>query len=485
MWIKKCPDANDYSLMLQRFVDTGEVEGIVGDKMSDYLVKVMETPTIKLQALRNDVLGRVFYDCMMRFVTLNINRSKMAYQRVLSEIDASTQATDWTSDRKKDGWKALVDLIKQRNPLSFNADFYIKKFEENKENLDSQLWNQMILDWQENINRKVEKASHDKLEEDMQNALSITEKNLNGIPEYMERTEIDSEEFLQGWNLMEGLWNEHIFDDVMKTVKMQRKYPVIHQVTELMGRRADERGGERMKVGYGGERPLNHGHKSDIVGVTSGNSISDAFPGELAMMGDDDMDGLFLRKFVTSNLQVFDSRSQMLSPLNKIRYAKARRKGPMIVCLDTSGSMVGNPLKVAKSLLLRLLMIAEKEHRECYLIMFSVSIVVFDLVKERIKVMDYLSHYTSGGTNSTKMMEETFRILNGGTEYCYGDILWISDFRIPKPNDDLLKEQLEHMRAGTCFYGLQIGVADHNWTPYFTEIYNEGWLPATPRKLGK
>ncbi len=474
-----------YSEMLQRYVDTGEVRGIVGDRMADYLVEVMETPTIKLQALRNDALGRVFYDCMMRFVTQNINRSKMAYQRCLSEIDACGQAADWTSDRKRDGWKALVKMIKEKNPESFDADFYIRKFGEDGENLHSQLWQQMILDWRESIDKKVMKASHDKMEEDMKNACQIVERNLDAIPEYMERAEIDREEFMQGWNLMDGLWNEHIFEDVMKTVKIQRRYPVIRRIADLMGRYADERGGDKMKVGYGGEKPLNHGHKSDIVGITSGRSISDALPAELAMVGDEDMDGLFLRKFVTSNLQVFDSRSQMLSPLNKIRVARARRKGPMIVCLDTSGSMVGNPLKVAKSLLLRLLMIAEKEKRECYLIMFSVSIVTFDLVKERQKVMDYLSHYTSGGTNSTKMMEETFRILNGGTEYSYGDVLWISDFRIPKPDENLLKEQLEHMRSGTCFYGLQIGVADHKWTPYFTEMYSEGWLPKTPRKLGK
>lgn len=470
--------ATDYSKMLTDFINTGEVWGYDGNPLSDYLVATMDNPYMKLLALRDDVSGRVFYDCMMRFVILNLNRSKMAFNRSQSEMDASYQAADWTPKRKRDGWQALVQMISEKHPSDFDAELYIRSFSKNDEAATNEkLWQQMVLDWQKAIGKEVSRQSLEHMKDDMAHAVKITKNNLEAIPEYISRTGIDNSEFLQAWNMMEGTWNEHLFSEVVKTVKLQRQYPVLDIVARKMGRYPDDNGVDTMKVGYGGGISLNHSSRSDIMGVTNGNNITDAFPMEIAMCGDESLDALFMRKYLSNRLQVFDSRSESLNPARKVHTLKARRKGPMIVCLDTSGSMQGRPMEVAKSLLLKLLDIAERENRSCYLILFSVSIVTYDLVKDRIKAIDSLMHYNSGGTNSTKMMEETFRLLNGGSEYCYGDVLWMSDFRIPMPDSALLTEMNEHQRAGTCFYGLQIGMAPQSWSPYFSEFYNEGYVP--------
>ena len=59
----------------------------------------------------------------------------------------------------------------------------------------------------------------------------------------------------------------------------------------------------------------------------------------------------------------------------------------MIVCLDTSGSMTGKPERMANSLLIKLIEIAELQNRECFLITFSVSTKTIDIRRDRLKLM--------------------------------------------------------------------------------------------------
>lgn len=61
----------------------------------------------------------------------------------------------------------------------------------------------------------------------------------------------------------------------------------------------------------------------------------------------------------------------------------------MIVCLDTSGSMTGIPERVAHSTLIRLLEIADRQKRDCFLIAFSVSIQPIDVRKERANLLSF------------------------------------------------------------------------------------------------
>lgn len=472
--------ASEYAEMIRRFVDTGEIAEL-GDPLSDYLADTMSDPFIKLQALSNDVLGQVFYDCMMRFVTLNINRSKMAYMRCRAELGDCSQAADWTDARKRDGWQGLVNMIKRKNPDAFDADFYTKQIMDSPDQTPSEeLWNHMIQDWNDAIQRKLQQSSLEHMADDMAHARKITTQNLKAIPEYLEREGIQPAEFMEGWNMMEGVWNEKLFADIMKTVRLQRRYPVLEVIARRMGRQPDDNGTDSVSIGYGGNVAIAHSNRSDIIGITSGRNISDALPLEIAMCGDSDLEGIFMRKYVTNRLQVFNGRSEILSTSRRVHTVKARRKGPMIICLDTSSSMQGQPMRVAKALLLKLLLIAEREHRPCYLILFSVSIDTYDLVKDKIQVIENIERYHSGGTDSSRMMEETHRILTSESDYAFGDVLWVSDFQIPTPPHRLLAEMQEHQQAGTCFYGLQIGSSPQQWQQYFTEFYSEGYMP--PRK---
>lgn len=149
----------------------------------------------------------------------------------------------------------------------------------------------------------------------------------------------------------------------------------------------------------------------------------------------------------------------------------------MIVCLDTSGSMAGKPEKITHSLLIKLLEIADRQRRNCFLIAFSVSIHPIDVRKERARLLEFFSKTACGDTDATRMLEATFRLLKEGKEYMNADVLWVSDFKIPHSSPVFMEEIRRCREAGTHFYGLQIGITDNEWTPFFDRIYRAEYTP--------
>lgn len=86
----------------------------------------------------------------------------------------------------------------------------------------------------------------------------------------------------------------------------------------------------------------------------------------------------------------------------------------MIICIDTSGSMSGRPLEIAKSLLQQLAAIAKKEKRSCFLISFSIRTKTLDLARPSnyYKIDKFFKGSFSGGTNGEEMLMEIFKMLD-------------------------------------------------------------------------
>ena len=140
--------------------------------------------------------------------------------------------------------------------------------------------------------------------------------------------------------------------------------------------------------------------------------------------------------------------------------------------------MAGKPEKIAHSLLIKLLEIADRQQRNCFLIAFSVSIHPIDVRKERARLLEFFSKTSCGDTDATRMMEATFRLLQSKKEYMNADILWVSDFKIPQVSSRLTDIIQQYREAGTCFYGLQIGITDNEWESFFDRIYRIDYTPS-------
>eukprot|EP01041_Mallomonas_annulata_P004719 gene4719-9363_t len=147
--------------------------------------------------------------------------------------------------------------------------------------------------------------------------------------------------------------------------------------------------------------------------------------------------------------------------------------GPIIVCLDTSWSMVGQREFLAKSVVLECTMMAMKQKRPCYVLAFSgrgniaecdVSLSPDGADKGGLqRLLDFLGNSFNGGTDVTSPLIRAFDMLENTQEWAAADILLVTDGELSTPpvSDDVIStlRALEAER-GLQVHGLLIGRED-------------------------
>lgn len=200
--------------------------------------------------------------------------------------------------------------------------------------------------------------------------------------------------------------------------------------------------------------------KSDIEGITVGNNLSALLPSELVLLSEKATQDVFFMNFAEKRLQVFASASQASRPDD-------HRDGPVIICVDESSSMSGEPLQVAIQLAYAVTIIAKRRHREVLIVAYSNShkmMRVDSLGKDRSELLEFLSNVSMGGNNENAMFEWLFQdIMPGEKKFDTADILCISDFGWVAIDDSVKRLIDEQKSSGMKFYGLNIGGAFGGW----------------------
>lgn len=201
--------------------------------------------------------------------------------------------------------------------------------------------------------------------------------------------------------------------------------------------------------------------KSDIEGITVGNNLSALLPSELVLLSEKATQDIFFMNFAEKRLQVFASASQSSRPDD-------HKDGPVIICVDESSSMSGEPLEIAIQLAYAVTIIAKRRHREVLIVAYSDShkmMRVDSLGKDRSKLLEFLSNVSMGRNNENAMFEWLFQdILPGEKKFDTADILCISDFGWVAIDDSVKRLIDEQKASGMKFYGLNIGGAFGGWS---------------------
>ena len=463
--------------ILDSFVQTGVLPDrdnlLTTDYLENYLYEVMGDPFVAYCVLSDDVKARVFYDNMLAFIKQIVTRDKFRAACAQGQLQKMGHALQWSERKKRDGWRRLLSEINDEfREFGFDERYYREKFGSEGGLADDELWKKMVDDWSKAFDRRRQEQQRRDVDEIKERNSKTLKQNLDSIPEYLKKNGVEKEMFFQAWGMMGGLWNTLVFEQYLRVVKVQKRYPQLERIANLMGRIADDDGTERMSVSYGGGMKLEHASKSDILGVALGQDIRSMLPFECVQCSDDVMYDVFLYKYATNSPQSFRHKSEMLKPARNLNRRPARLKGPMIVCVDRSGSMSGQPELVVNSLMMKLLLIAERQRRNLFLVSFSVEAQPVDVRRSRTALLDFFRQKSAGDTNAVKMIDEVFSLLAKG-EYISADVLWCTDFIIPMCGIAQRRKLAEYRRLGTRFYGLKIGHAtDMGWEELFDEIVN-------------
>jgi uncharacterized protein with von Willebrand factor type A (vWA) domain len=135
--------------------------------------------------------------------------------------------------------------------------------------------------------------------------------------------------------------------------------------------------------------------------------------------------------------------------------------GPILLCLDTSGSMMGARETVAKALALECMRQARTQRRGCYVYLFSGpgDCKEFELAvtaRGMGDMLEFLSGSFHGGTDVDEPLRRCLARAQE-SEWSNADVLLVTDGEIPAPDEALLGA-LEAMRTecGLIVHGLLV-----------------------------
>jgi len=219
--------------------------------------------------------------------------------------------------------------------------------------------------------------------------------------------------------------------------------------------------------------------KTEIDGIKLDNDLNLVLPHELALL--EEMEILFFKKYIERSLICFESIAQkeieeeFISKIEEEelrKVAKEDEKGPVILAIDTSASMMGEPEAIAKAITLYIASLAKKEKRDCFLINFSTSIETFEFTsKKGIKdLISFLKKSFHGGTDATPAIEYATKLMK--EKYKNADLLLISDFvmHLDKSIEEKVKQAKKNKNK---FYALIIGSYNKNSK---IESFDKTWV---------
>lgn len=258
----------------------------------------------------------------------------------------------------------------------------------------------------------------------------------------------------------------------------------ICNLCELMGRLHKEQQSHRTEVinstvQYSVTKPDIHSNE-EIIGIEFGRDLENVIPQELALLSDSDVALLFDLKYVENRLMCFSKQGYKTEIFEEtiqetVNVVDDEKMGPILICVDTSGSMSGAPENIAKALTLTLSSRAVSQKRKCYLINFGTSIETLDLTPPKgiHDLIDFLKMSFHGGTDVAPALYEGLRMMSEA-DYKKADLLVISDFVLYGLSSDIVSQCKKQKQDDNRFFALSIGsfgtqsvdesLFDQNWT---------------------
>ena len=145
-------DTAFYVQALDRFVATGECAETDTEPLYAYLLSVMNDSMVKVQVLGDEVCARIFYDTMIQFIQLNLEKERYHLRKSQSERTGMKLVLEWSMAKRKDGWQALLQQISDKyREYGFDSRFYRSHFGTEGGYADDEVWESWTALWQGRI----------------------------------------------------------------------------------------------------------------------------------------------------------------------------------------------------------------------------------------------------------------------------------------------------------------------------------------------
>lgn len=425
-------------------------------------------------------------------------------------------ATDLTNENSKIQYhyRRLPSVSESKRgaiaPSNLNFEFYKNQFAEQKKepkkagkgNAPAQ-WKSMeqlevlrrnfIGDMEKSLIDRKNKWEQERIDEMRKTFLDELYKKIQNFKRLEKLLSPFIKDFGRLWDLSERFFETSGFEILEQFAKLLEQDQSLQELAEILGKQNRAQSilekELRDKVVIKTEWHPQNAYRGEIKGICFSNDISSVLPSELALMKNPATKKLFQLRFAQKQLLSFEyqrnvERTRKESTQEEVSIEKKEPKGPIIICVDTSGSMHGTPENIAKTVTFALSKIALEEERKCYLISFSTGIETLDMSDFKKgdslqKLVRFLQMSFNGGTDASPALQHAIKMLQSN-DYTNADVLMISDFvmsNLPRNLIDAIEVEKE---KNTDFYSLVIGTSgnqdtidyfNHNWSYNTNDIH--------------
>ena len=393
------------------------------------------------------------------------------------------------SDQKK-----IIDEMPMKEKKS--KDFMVQQ-QAAKEKLEA-LRRNFIADMEKNLIERKTKWEQERIDAMRKQFLEELYKKIQNFMRLEKLLSPFTKNFGRLWDLSKHPFETSGFEILDTFAKLLEQDESLQELADLLGRQSRTQAVYekelRDKVVITTEWHPKPAYRGEINGLKYSNDIAAALPCELALLKNPAAKKLFQLKFAQKQLLSFayqneQAETQEKTEQEEVTMEKKEHKGPIIICVDTSGSMHGTPENIAKTVAFALAKIAAEQERLCYIISFSTDIETLEVKPNEDmeltnvdggnylqKLVSFLRMSFNGGTDAEPALRKALTMLagnDGATGYKNADVLMISDFVMGNLSADLVTAIETEKEKNTDFYSLVIGASGNNNT---IACFNHNWL---------
>lgn len=281
----------------------------------------------------------------------------------------------------------------------------------------------------------------------------------------------------RGWDMAPGVLRHTGWLDLVRLRALLKQLPQLREIVQALGRLhvADD-GSSIAETILAPVRRLEEERREVVTpyvhaearGVERSGEIARMLPLEAVMLGHPGLRLLWHARRAERALLTYRVEGVEIEPVWVEREAEEesearrprRERGPILVVIDTSGSMHGLPERVAKAIVLEAARTAHTEKRRCLLYTYGGPGEVLehelDLAVEGIgRLLAFLGLSFGGGSDEAGVLTRVLARL-GEEAWQNADVLFVSDGEWPAPTA-VVAAVRQAADGGTRFHGVQIG----------------------------
>lgn len=397
-----------------------------------------------------------------------------------------------------------IQSVKTYKP-NIDLDFYQNSFEENISTEKKKKSEKAIAEENQILSRNLKAEMHKELirrktdwelaqiEKQRKILLKELYEKIEKFKKIFERLKSFTKNFGRLWDLAQGELNDNGFDILEKYAELLQDDEGLTALAEMIGRHyeKEQEFHKELRTKIVVETVYNPepAYKGEIAGLRLSDSFSDVLPSELALYNNHSTRQIFKMKYAQKQLlSYFYTRNieykKTHEEIEDVEVGKTlEHKGPMIICVDTSGSMQGTPERVAKTVAFALAQKSLEKERGCYLISFSTGIETMDLSSFNstdgiTNLVKFLRMSFNGGTDANPALTHSVKLLEE-KEWKNADVLMISDFVMGKLGVEL-EGKIKAQQEQKCrFFSLAVTSGGNNEV---ISTFDKNWIYDTSSK---